>query len=348
MKFESGIKETWLINRFHKKLNSLDFPVNAKSYKRKKVNIFHEYPLDPLEELPEVALPHFLIQYKDLKKAGFIDTRFVVHELIARLLKEGWIEPKYLPETLEFDRQRLLSFNLKKFEITKFWIDHYVKDRGPFPGYYIMSSFMETGKYSYKGSESLAEAWASPHRLWMAINALIRKKRNITRATIIKEFSLAHKNRVGPRFTKPAFYLYVMGKYLNLKNPIIYDMAPMFGQKLIATGLMKGTYLYRPDAQQINESREGFAKYFGIPVLPDDGRMVDIAFTSDVDPLTAEEAVEKLNKVRHRAKMTIVFVKGCDRDRLVAMVKPMKTCYCICFPRSQKQRDFMFIFGPKL
>jgi len=323
VKFTTGLKEFWIL-RDHFKGNPKYFaleipPTNLLSpYGLPVYSEFETHPLDIEEQ--ESLRPFFIIQRNDIDRAGFVDIRLAVHDLIARFSSEGWIDLKYPKSILKEDLRRLRQSDSNRFFVTPDTMSAYLKYGHPHlstEGRALVEHFLKWGKYS-TGGRTLEDAWASPSCLHGAIQTLLNTKKDITRSNVVRYLGIGGGNRhSGPKFINPGFFFSAIKNFF-MATRTIYDHRPGFGSKMLAASLLD-CHSYVPNGGDFHK----MAAYVGCKIGEPQDRY-DLTILSDIDPLDTEAALPLLDKYLRRSKGVLILVHKDSRGDIVAKYQPRK------------------------
>jgi hypothetical protein len=235
VKFTDGITEVWAL----KSAGAPEPDLTVKYYfiiDRKlfadEIPIYHEFESSPLSDNHQEMLKYFIIQKKDIRKSGFCQVRFMVHELVDKLVREGWSELKYPQVALKKDLEAVKKFNHKQlFKNQEFSVYQGNKSAGSL----IIRHFIPCGDIAHRGRQTFKEAWR-PEVLNQVLNQNLRSSRDITRASII-HFLGTYCGRIisGPKIPNVNIWASIF-KIIGTKT--VYDIDPNFGEKAIAAAAL--------------------------------------------------------------------------------------------------------------
>jgi hypothetical protein len=319
VKFKTGLKEHWIIEgrkQRTKKYFSSYLPSKYDPWFKEPVPIYQQFSTKPLnDEYNKLIEPLFLIQQSDVIKAGFIDIRIALHELIYRILNEGWIEPQYPYEALnaDFEHVKSATFGHAMFDPTH--ISAYPFDRKGVPGTVLMSHFIEDwGSATDRNRLSLRECWTKPHKLLHAMNRILHLKHDIVKPNLL------HKIYGGPVFGSPTFFRALLSEVLQLHKPIVLDVNPGWGPALLATAAEGGSYRFMGDGP-LNGAYKGLADFLEADIAPDGGNAVDVALASSYE-FTSLEQIEPLLEYHNRADHVVAFISRDDVEEVADKYPP--------------------------
>lgn len=310
--FTTGVVETWGLEG--EKPRRLVFPrsdwwgptpIQAPEY-----NAFRQFD----DDYDVDADPFFVFSGRDIQRAGFLTQRLLIQSCVAQLVCAGWKKPVYPGEALDDDLRRLRR-NGRRFIVTPGYVRGQPgRTTTPPPGMIACNQFVDWGPLCAPGRPSLAEAWRCPRRLYWAIDSLVRRGRDITRASIIHRMTTGSSagagfpHKAGPLWTDPTFYRAVLRDLLGLHRPVVLDLAPGCGAIGVATASLRGVHVSPPE---LSIAPEGMAwsRHIGGEVVDDeDDLTVDLALLGNLDDVEAfAEAVDTFGQ---RAAQVVAFMQG--------------------------------------
>lgn len=237
MTFTDGISEHW-------GLKSAGAPEPNASYQyyftipdgsilfTDDVPVYREFETNSLDPNYEFLQQFFIVQYKDFKKAGFCNQRIMVHQLINRLMKEGWMEIKYPEIALKRELELLHNEDLTPY-LKNNRFDVYPHVSGPpAKGTLLIRHFVACGDMRHKNRPTLRASW-NPSALCQVINRCLDIKEDITRATLVRLLTIHPSSRIasGPKLPPVNIWRAV---FEQLKPKSIYDVDSHLGEKAIA------------------------------------------------------------------------------------------------------------------
>ena len=321
VKFKTGIRENWILNprKNQKKRFSLPFPyVNLFG---REIKTFCEFQTKLFDDAYNASIaPCFRVQYRDIKRAGFIDVRLKVQELVRQLYSEGWIQPQYPLIALRDDLRRVDEYSLDTTVVGNL-VNAYSTYRQP--GYIISSNFCKNwGDIEEPRRRSLKKAWKMKSVLYRAINKIIHARNDITRSELIRTLAIFSSKKHGPRFISPVFYRGILERVLKVEKPVILDPTPGYGSVAVATSLVKGSMLY--DAQSLHFDPLALGKYLNISINKYNGENVDAVIFGTVNHLNLDDVKLTVNKYKSKAKNILCFVSKDDLSNVVSVMKPKR------------------------
>lgn len=234
VKFTDGVTERWgLKSPGAPEPNSTSkyyFVIDRKLF-ADEIPVYHEFESNPFADNHAEMLKYFIIQRRDLKKAGFCQIRFMVHQLVERLMREGWSELKYPQIALKKDLEAVKKFNFKQlFKNQAFSIYP-----GKASGSLIIRHFVPCGDLAHTGRKTLKESWRT-ETLFQALNMNLSSNRDITRASIVHMLGTYNGRAIaGPKIPNVNIWAAVM-KAIGTTS--VYDLDPNFGEKAIAAAAL--------------------------------------------------------------------------------------------------------------
>lgn len=196
------------------------------------VPIYREFEANPLDPNFEFLQSFFIMQYKDVMKAGFCHQRIAVHALADRLVKEGWKELKYPEAALRRELEMLRTEDLTSYlKNNKF--DAYPRVNGqPAKGTLVIRHFITCGDIKLNNRPTLKSAW-NPVTLCKVINRGLEIKEDLTRSTLVRLLTIHHSSRVAAGPKMPPINIW-RSIFDQLKPKAIYDVDSHYGEKAIA------------------------------------------------------------------------------------------------------------------
>jgi hypothetical protein len=196
------------------------------------VPIYREFEANPLDTNYDFLQRFFVVQHKDWKKAGFCNQRILVHQLVDRLLKEGWMELKCPDLALKRELELLQTEDLTPyFKTNRF--DVYPHVGGPpAKGTLLIRHFVSCGDIRHKDRPTLRAAW-NPSSLCQVINRCLEIKENVTRSSLVRLLTIHPSSTVaaGPKLPPINIWRAVFEK---VKPTAVFDVDSHLGEKAIA------------------------------------------------------------------------------------------------------------------
>lgn len=305
---KTGIIEYWRIaDGPYRKRFSFDVPYDALSpVKPKLVKQFETNPY--YEDEYELLKDHFCIKQSSLKKSGFVNLRFMIHNLTYALHKQGWRDLYYTDDILDHDYDQLIKSGPTKHQSSKIRFEIY---RNYEPGRRLLYHFTPIAR-------GAAPAWHSMSRIYTALNYMVAgRKRAITRENLVTAL-----NRI--TIVPPNYYRAILEEcFGNLTNLRILDLYPTSGSRGLAVMLSGGNYF------QVKKMFEGplrqlAARYKLVEPQLDDGSHYDVVFLSRDRPLLCELVEERIGKYGCVANTLLVMASKDDREYLVHKYRPRR------------------------
>ena len=293
VQFKTGVREVWGL--LGEKSRRLTLPTGGwwrhKLIDGLEFGTFRQLDLDYRREDD----PFFLISGKDLDCAGFLERRLAIHGIVARLLHEGWIWPSFPGDALHEDLASLRS-DSRRFTVTPGYIRGQPgRAPSPLPGLLLANHLRDWGPLRAPGRPTLSEAWAHPRRLYWAVNTLVEKGQDVTRAGIIHRLVCGQAKgfpmKVGPRWKDPALLRSILKDVVGLGHrPVVLDRDPGCGSLAVATASLQGIYI-TPTIEVCAPQVTQWAETIGAEVIEDTGDVTaDVVFVdvADVEGLVAQ------------------------------------------------------------
>lgn len=196
------------------------------------VPVYQEFETNSLDPNYDFLQRFFIVQHKEFKKAGFCHQRILVHQLIDRLVKEGWMELKH-PETalareLELLQQEDLTpyFKGNRFDV-------YPHVGGPpAKGTLLIRHFVSCGDMRHNNRPTLRSSWR-PVPLCRVINRCLDIKEDITRSSLVRLLTIHPSSTIaaGPKIPPINIWRAVFDK---VKPKSVFDVDSHLGEKAIA------------------------------------------------------------------------------------------------------------------
>lgn len=258
---------------------------------RQEANGLEEFIVfDPREDGSLLPVP-----MRGIYRCGFMEQRLRTQRLVAALLEEGWLQPMWPADRLEADAQAVLGERRRHVLSKGFIRGQPGRSVVPPPGLVLANHLVDWGHLAGPGRISLAEAWASPQRLYWAITGLIRRRQPITRASITHKLVAGSAEgcniKAGPLWSPASLAVGVMRGLLGLgKRPILCDPYPGCGSRVVAALALGGIVISAPAfAERSVDAVAGAALraaagHADARVVPDDG-----SITSDVGIIDLRE-----------------------------------------------------------
>jgi len=241
----------------------------------------------------------FKIRYKDMVKAGFCERRLKVHEIISDLQNEGWIDYEYPLLQLQKDYDELIASNYKRYLFTP----NRLIGMGPFRGRKLIEHFFPIGDYQIGSRNSLRKEWVITRPMFLAINSLLSKKRDITRGALVKELQSNERISSGPKSVNPDFWRALLSRFApNIES--IVDVDPGLGAKLLAAAC--AGVKYRFENAEYGPNLLEMADFLGL----ESGEGNSLCILSDIFPLDAKTACDRLSKYLGKCNNAVILLAG--------------------------------------
>ena len=304
--FDTGISEHWVLtegNVNKKRIHKLPFDkeyfndFEIKTHKQFETNK-SLYPEDY-----EILKNHFIIKNKDLKKAGWCDIRFKVHDLAVSLVEEGYLPVKYTDDILKQDLESLKNENVKRYQY------------GP-TKFSSFSNFPPSGKRLIMHfMPCYAEKYWDFYSLYKSINKLLHN--DITRENVV--YHLSKKHHIVRR---SAFYRAIFQQWFDISGKTVYDLHPDWGFKALAIMVEGGHYYCNsPHINNLKMMGEFMEGKVDAPNL----KKYDLIILSDLSPMNINEVHSLISNFRGLAEYLMITIKNEDCQNLIKQYKPKCT-----------------------
>ena len=342
--FKDGLTERWALRKRRKNSRGRLYIPRSDLFIR-PVPTYFEYETKPLDHARNKLIEqHFAIQIDDLKQGGFADIRLKIHETIIKLQTEGWINPAYPTDALEEDWQNLEN---------KPWEGHapnlnMVNTQGvATPGFITAIHHMKDAGSTITGRRiPLKEAWYYSLLMKKAVEKCIRKRRDITRTSIIRALctKVHYRERyAGFRFISPLFYKAMFTKVLKINNPRILDFAPDTGGALMGMAMLKGSYFYK-NVGDFGYQAEGLGRHLNVKVGEDDGRMTADVGMVGFRSYSVDDAINLVKQYKPRCNSLLIPMTPWDGAELKQKLPPRRIINARLDARQQKICDLLFVY----
>jgi hypothetical protein len=305
VKFQTGITEYWALNdKALKKRSQRVFRLPEENYFVKPIKTFRQFETNILDDNYELLKDHFIIKRKDIKSAGWCDVRCKLHELISDLILEGWVDIKYPDYILKHDLEHLRNEDLSQHQTS---LIRYSAFSGQSFGRRLILHYIPT----------LAEENWQPWALYRALNHLFGGLYDVTREYLVYQLALAYHTI---RF--PGFFRAFLNQWYNLAGRRVLDLYPDLGFKALSVMVDGGHYSHvGPNANHLAK----MADFIGGNISPHRlGDKYDVAFVSDVHPISLEELDKKINNYKGVADNLIAVVSNIDWKEAMDRYKPWR------------------------
>jgi hypothetical protein len=328
--FEDGIRENWVFSDVNS--TGYNYLLPEDPWLGDPVPIRHEYLFNSLDDNAEQMEKLFRIDWKQWRLGNFWDQRLSIHKLVRRLLAEGWVEIVFHPDDLVNDLEALTYVNLKQ---RHFW-DGTLHVHGRYgcgrnPGRMIVEQFTH---WDREGKRPLRDVWGDPQQLFLTIEHLLKKKRSVTRHSMLCEMNGAHiTRRAGDYFINPNVYR-TLFKLFGLNGYVVADPDPGFGSKAIAATLAKCEYHLGSDLSALQDFLG--AEFYEMDRDHYDCVLLDYHWS---DP--GEKVCEDLLDWEDKADVRVAYV---PRRMMREVPKPDKYVRLAVSPISGHDPDFVFYY----
>lgn len=330
VEFIDGTLEIWVIrenkrNMFSRQSFRID-QWNDKMYiDDDEIPVYAEYETHPFDyEGKKLLEPFFCVQRSDIQKASFVNVRLMVHKIINKLLKEGWIDLRFPTYALRRDFELIKSrIDENRFVQPDKRISRTFSNFQKKAGLILMQHFLDWGSVGAKG-KTVRDGWSIPQVLYMALQSIIgstRGSHDITRSNIIRHMSSplygAGRRVYGlNRWASPAFWYSVIKNYF-IRHETIYDHVPSIGSKMIAAALIGSEYTPNNPQHGIHD----MGKFVECNIVGEKDEY-DLAILSDVYPLEADEAIPLISKFMQRSRSIGIAIHPDSKDAVEKKFPP--------------------------
>lgn len=293
----TGVSEYWTFkDEMLSQYKSVKIPENPLNFV--KPQIFRQFAVNPYyKEEFDILRNHFIIPQSSITKAGFIQVRYMLHQVTASLYEQGWVDLAYTDDLLKDDYEKFeADLGKHQSSLIRFRVFPYYKRVS---GLKLLYHFTPIARGAYMG-------WKSMNRIHTAMDNMIKGGyRDITRESLV--FAL---NRF--RITPPNFWKSVLMSWCDVGNADIIDFYPLSGSKALATSYLNGNYHHNRPI--LNNHLNNMVDYLGLPKIQTDcKKYYDYAFLSRHKPLDKEIAEKRIAKHQHRAKYCLIMVRQEDK-----------------------------------
>ena len=310
---KTGITEYWKIaDGPDRKVRAFDIPPNPLNPNKPK--LVKQFEANPFyQDEYAILKDHFCIQQSSLKEAGFVNTRFMAHNLTHALYTQGWRDLCYTTDILDRDFEQLVNAPDKhkaskiRFEVHR---DHYLGRR-------LLYHYTPIAR-------GAMPAWDSMSRINSAINKIIAGgTRNLSRENIV---SALNKISITPISYHRSYLSECFEDMSGLK---VLDLYPTSGSRGLAVMLCGGSYF------QVKKMFEGplkeIASRYKLPEpMIDNGTHHDIVFLSRDRPVKRELVEERISKYGYMADQAVIMIEKQDRDHFVKRFKTSRVLRVSC------------------
>jgi len=304
--FRSNYKERWLINPLKQDRRAIKFSWEGPQ-------LIHEIPIKQQYDVysDKIFDEYFLVLYSDYTKGGFLDQRMVVHNLVDRIMNEGWVSIKYpkqiLKKAAKYRRVRKL-----KFKISNNHYQYRAPRRNRVKSLY--EHFFDWYETSPNNKISVLEAWTDPILISKAINKLLIKKRNLTRYSIC-EYLNRHRG-CGNRRVDPSFWSSISEIFGDIEGKSVLDLSPDWGWKFLAYRFLNIDYHIS------NNYLKPLTDFVGFDIQYDNKPVYDIVFLSNTEPISPELLLKRMKVYQKRAEYLFVIINQNDLKAVADKIKP--------------------------
>lgn len=303
MKFDTGITEHWNLKKDPVRVyNTFELPYNRPYFNDYDLKIHRQFENNPLyPEDCEILKDHFILKKSDLKKAGWCDVRFKVHDLAVQLVEEGFIPIRYTESLLREDYEALLAEDLSKYQSTI--IRFSTKPTLP-TGRRLIMHFLPC--YA-------SECWTF-EPLYQAINSLMYT--DITREGIVYHMSRPYQKSI-----HPTFYRAIFRQWFDIKDKKVYDLHPEWGFKALGI-LAEGGHYYCHSSHL--DGLQNLGRFIGGQVSSPNQSRYDLAILSGTKPIDINNIGKMIKNFKHIADTLMITVSRNDWRAFIETYKPFR------------------------
>ena len=240
------------------------FSLNKEDARLVHVPPIHQQYPEPFG--PSLHPGHLTIERSDWIAASFIEQRIAFHEMHRRLRELRWSSLTFPAPVLAEDLRRLRSYRRGKH----LKAGGFVAYRGPVagPGWAIMLQYFDM--YDYFNL-----VWASPPKLWRAMQAVAETTRPLSTVEIVRSASFLYGPRVAPATLWADIFRQVG------KPATVLDMHPGLGARAMACAILGLRYRTAPNERFERAMASGLGELLGLDWAVDDGGRVDLVVADD-------------------------------------------------------------------
>ena len=269
---------------------------------------------------PDGDDPMWSVPWDEIRKTGFLDRRLLVQRMVARLLREEWVDPTTPEMWLDWDLDRLRRVATDRHVVTAGYLRQQVsRSHRPPPGFYVAMALNGWGDHQEDGRIPLREAFKDVRRLYWGVEGCISRRRDVHRVALVHAMTSGRAQgsprRAGPRYIPPEFHLTVLRGICGLNKPVVVDGSRCPGFVAAATVADGGVYMM-PPAWSVRPAAPAFASRHLAALVPDDGATADVGLLGDMRASTLEEVEKRFDALHERCATVISMV---DRNVGVAL-----------------------------
>lgn len=240
--YATGFRRNYIIKTPRRKRIYARTITKADALLTSPIKIGYQYQWNILDR-PDLK-PFFFINRKRINNSSFIEQEILVHELLDRILKQGYIPCYYDDQAIADDLAAVSKIQNVYFNGIYTIYPSYTIPRGvPRPGQAITEKYFNVRhirKHSDDPQSTLAYAYSNRILIYAALQKLIKEGR--------RDISIWSLNRVlslrgfGPTIINPAVYKILFTHLFKPRGRIISDAHPNLGSKAIAASLVGAKY----------------------------------------------------------------------------------------------------------
>lgn len=194
------------------------------------VQILKQYPIMPFDKDEAMKSTSFILKFREWSSGSYFEKRLSIQRLLNRLLQEGWVHQLYLQQELIHDLKYLVE-SADRHQYNKSILLYGRYGSRSKPGGKIITQFTD---WSISGDRSISSVWSKPTMLYRAIKSNLRRRRDVTRHSVIYEIYRRNAGKkIGVPFICPNVYRALLNHF-GLRNQVVADPNPGFGSKAIA------------------------------------------------------------------------------------------------------------------
>ena len=276
------------------------------------LDIKYEFEINPLDDTHILKKKYFKVKAEDYKKASFVAQRLMVHKLINKLLRSGFIKLQYPDEALLDDFVKFRSDNLDRFNrsgTSRIYASYGMTARPP--GQKILEHFVPCGRYD--GLDEIKKVWRRPFNLYSSITYLMRTGQDLTRSAVHRDLIYG--------IIPPSFYRHVFNKF-DIKNFTIADPNPRSGSKALAAVACDCDYHYQ--SSSFGDYADKLASFLGVEFKNVNARDAFDVVILDFNWKDSSDIFRSIEKWRSIGDMLIVYVHRNTIDEVEDKYPPIQ------------------------
>lgn len=285
---------------------------------------------------------YFFVHRDRIKKASFMEQELLVHEILGRLQRSGYISPYYSDQDITNDLERIKTFDDLFFHGVLSIFQPWRVREVPKPGRPIVERFfnpIDMYRDSRDSRYTLRNAFHTSRILYIAIQKLVKTTRwHLTIGNISK---MLYRMGFGPVYIGPAIYRMLFKHLLEPSGRIIADLHPHLGSKAVACAMAGAKYMPLDNSLKPALDR-GFQEFIDLEIVPPaepyDILLLDNAFRR-VDMNMAMSMVE-------RCKQMVLYVQHDQTGEARAKYTPTRVMKVRTVATGPKEftPDYIFVY----